>query len=88
VLVIASALAIARVRNDGKENVIMSRKIRIILGVLILVVSISLLVWGLAPLHRETRIQNISPSEMQLPTPSSFYWNEVQRVAFYPRVAL
>jgi hypothetical protein len=66
----------------------MSRKIRIILGVLILVVSISLLVWGLAPLRRETRIQNISPSEMQLPTPSSFYWDEVQRVAFYPRVAL
>lgn len=66
----------------------MSRKVRIFLGVLILAISISLLIWGLAPARRETRIQNISPFEMQLPTPSSFYWDEVQRVTFYPWVAL
>jgi hypothetical protein len=49
----------------------MSRKIRIVLGVLIFVLSISLLIWGFAPARRETRTQNISPAEMQLPTPVS-----------------
>ena len=52
----------------------MSRRIRILLGVIILAISISLLIWGFAPARRETRIQNISPIEMQLPTPSSFDW--------------
>jgi hypothetical protein len=66
----------------------MSRKIRIILGVLILLVSLSLLIWSLAPLRRETRIQDISPSEMQLPTPSSFNIDESLRFAFYLRLAL
>ena len=66
----------------------MSRRFRIIIGVLLLAISISLLIWGLAPLRRETRIQNISPSEMQLPTPASFDLDEVHRVAFYPWVAL
>lgn len=66
----------------------MTRKIRIAVGVLILAISIYLLIWGFAPAKRETRIQNISPSEMQLPTPSSFNLDEVQRVAFYPWLAL
>jgi hypothetical protein len=81
----------------GKE--FMSRKLRIILGILILAVSISLLIWGLAPARHETRIQNISPSEMQLPTPSSFRFDkasplsasqldEVHRAAFNPWLAL
>ncbi len=50
----------------------MSRRVRIFLGILIFAISISLLIWGLAPMRHETRIQNISPSEMQLPTPASF----------------
>ena len=50
----------------------MSRRIRILLGVIILTISISLLIWGFAPARRETRIQNISPSEMELPTPTTF----------------
>jgi len=49
----------------------MSRRIRILLGIVILTISIFLLIWGFAPVRHETRIQNISPSEMQLPTPSS-----------------
>lgn len=53
----------------------MTRKIRILLGVLILAISISLLVWGFAPARRETRIQNLSPAEMELPTPSSFHFD-------------
>ena len=49
----------------------MSRRIRVIMGILILAISIALLYWGFAPARRETRIQTISPVEMQLPTPSS-----------------
>jgi len=49
----------------------MSRRIRILLGVLILVISISLLIWGFAPTRRETRVQPIAPSELQLPTPET-----------------
>jgi len=66
----------------------MSRKLRILLGVLILVLSIALLIWGFAPMRRETRIQTISPAEMQLPTPSSFHLDDVQRFAFNPWLAL
>ena len=50
----------------------MSRRLRILLGLIILALSISLLIWGFAPTRRETRIQNILPVDMQLPTPSSF----------------
>ena len=53
----------------------MSRKIRMILGLMILLISVSLLIWGLAPARRETRIQTISPSEMQLPTPTSLQFD-------------
>jgi hypothetical protein len=49
----------------------MSRRIRILVGILILAISVALLYWSFAPSRRETRIQNISPSEMELPTPSS-----------------
>ena len=49
----------------------MIRRARIILGVIIFAVSISLLIWGLMPLERETRTQPISPSDLQLPTPVS-----------------
>ena len=57
----------------------MPRKLRLILAIIILTISISLLIWGLAPARRETRIQDISPSEMQLPTPSSLHFDDVQR---------
>lgn len=49
----------------------MSKKIRAALAIIILAVSISLLIWGFAPNPRETRIREIYPTEMQLPTPSS-----------------
>lgn len=53
----------------------MTRRIRIILGIVILAISIALLIWGLAPARRETRVQPILPSELQLPTPESFQFN-------------
>ena len=49
----------------------MSRRIRILLGIVILTISMVLLIWGYAPTSRETRIQSISPTQLQLPTPSS-----------------
>jgi len=45
----------------------MTRKIRVLLGILIFAISLSLLIWGFAPTRRETRIQPIAPSELQLP---------------------
>jgi hypothetical protein len=50
----------------------MSRRARILLGVIILAISISLLIWGFWPARRETRLQPIPPAELQLPTPASF----------------
>jgi hypothetical protein len=50
----------------------MSRRARILLGVIILAISISLLIWGFWPARRETRLQPIPPVELQLPTPASF----------------
>jgi hypothetical protein len=49
------------------------RRVRIVLGIIIVIVSIALLAWGLLPARRETRTQPISPSELQLPTPTSLY---------------
>ena len=42
-----------------------------ILGILILALSITLLVWGFKPLERVTRTQPIAPQDLQLPTPIS-----------------
>jgi hypothetical protein len=47
----------------------MNKKLRLFLAIIILTISISLLVWGYWPNARETRIQTISSSEMQLPVP-------------------
>jgi hypothetical protein len=58
----------------------MSRKFRIILGLTILLISASLLVWGFLPARRETRVQPIPPAELQLPTPASFHFQPVDVV--------
>lgn len=51
------------------------KKIQLILALIILAISIALLVWGFSPNPRTTRIQTISPTEMQLPTPSSLHFD-------------
>jgi hypothetical protein len=48
------------------------RRVRIVLGLTILILSVALLVWGFLPARRETRTQPISPTDLQLPTPASF----------------
>jgi len=45
----------------------MKKRIRLFLSIIILAISIALLVWAYSPNPRETRVQPISPSEMQLP---------------------
>jgi hypothetical protein len=45
----------------------MIKRLRLFIAIIILVISISLLVWGYLPNPHETRIQPISPAEMQLP---------------------
>ena len=50
----------------------MMRRVRIVLGIVILSVSIALLIWAYKPLDREVRTQPLDSSEMQLPTPISF----------------
>lgn len=49
----------------------MNRRLRIIVGVLILALSITLLIWGFMPLDRITRTEPVSPSDLRLPTPTS-----------------
>ncbi len=53
---------------------------RIVLGIILLILSCALLIWGLLPARRETRTQPISPTELQLPTPSSLLISPSQRV--------
>jgi hypothetical protein len=47
------------------------RRLRIVLGIGILILSIALLLWGLLPARREVRTQPISPADLQLPAPTS-----------------
>jgi len=51
------------------------RRARILLGVIILILSIVLLIWGFRPARHEIRSQPISPTELQLPTPVSFLFD-------------
>ncbi len=48
------------------------RKLRIALGLALLLVSLALLAWGLWPAAYEHHTLKIQPTEMTLPTPSSF----------------
>jgi hypothetical protein len=48
------------------------RRVRIVLGMIILIFSILLLLWGFLPARHEVRSQPISPTELQLPTPVLF----------------
>jgi hypothetical protein len=48
---------------------VMKKKVRLFLALFILTISISLLMWGYAPYPRETRVQPIAPTEMQLSVP-------------------
>ena len=51
----------------------MARKIRLVLAIVILTISLALLLWGIWPNLMETRIVPVDPGQMQLPTPVSLY---------------
>ncbi len=48
------------------------RKLRLGLALIVLLISLTLLAWGFWPAARERHTLPVSPSEMTLPTPSSF----------------
>ncbi len=48
------------------------RKLRILVGLILFVLSCALLVWGFLPAARERHILPLPPSELTLPTPASF----------------
>jgi hypothetical protein len=49
------------------------RGFRVALGIVIVILSIALLLWGFLPARREIRTQPILPTELQLPTPVSLH---------------
>ena len=55
----------------------MTRRMRIVTGLLLLTLSLALLILSLAPMRREIRTQPIVPADMQLPTPASLHLQPV-----------
>ncbi len=51
-----------------------TRKLRRVLGIVILLISLALLIWGFWPLAQASRLIPVPPSEMQLPTPQGLWW--------------
>ncbi len=66
-----------KIISSGVYNNDMARKLRLLLAILILTISLALLLWGLWPNLVETRILPVDPGQMQLPTPVSFYLGSV-----------
>ncbi len=62
------------------------RKVRLVIAILILAISLSLLAWGLWPAVHERRILSVSPTEMTLPTPSSFVPRLSPQADYLPHV--
>ena len=62
------------------------RRVRIILGMIILIFSIILLLWGFLPARHEIRSQPISPTELQLPTPATFRFDRTLPVSTLPQL--
>ena len=75
-----SSLAVFILQQNQKSGVYnhdMARKIRLLLAIMILTLSLALLVWGLWPNLVETRIVPVEPGQMQLPTPVSLYMEAI-----------
>ncbi len=47
------------------------RRVRLVLALLILLISLAFLLWGFLPSVRERRIQRFEPGELQVPTPAA-----------------
>ena len=62
-----------RLSEAGYNEFMSKRRIRLILALVVLVISLALLIWGLWPLAHLTRILPLPPGDLQLPTPDSFW---------------
>ncbi len=51
-----------------------TRRSRRILGLILLLISLALLLWGLWPMTETTRVLPVNPGDMQLPTPEGYLW--------------
>jgi hypothetical protein len=82
---LASSLQFSTLFEDDKERGLnpftlmynygmAMRRTRRILGIVILLISLALLIWGFWPLAQASRIIPVPPAEMQLPTPQSLWW--------------
>ncbi len=49
------------------------RRVRLVLGIVILVISLGILIWSVFPFDHVTRVLPIPPSELQLPTPEAMF---------------
>jgi hypothetical protein len=47
---------------------------RRILGLILLLISLAVLLWGLWPMVETTRVLPVNPADMQLPTPEGYLW--------------
>jgi len=56
------------------NNLMSARRFRRILGIMLLLLSLALLIWGLWPFAELTRSTIIPAGDIQLPTPESFIW--------------
>jgi hypothetical protein len=72
-IIVVAYFILQQNQKSGVYNHDMVRKIRLLLAILILSVSLALLIWGLWPTLMETRIVPVEPGQMQLPTPVSMY---------------
>jgi len=54
-----------------------TRRARIVVGVLVFVMSLALLILGFMPFERIRRSQPVSPSNLQLPTPASLHFTPI-----------
>jgi hypothetical protein len=50
------------------------QKWRRIIGILLVLISLAILIWGVWPFADLTRSTPVQPADMQLPTPESFLW--------------
>jgi hypothetical protein len=51
-----------------------SSRTRRILGLILLLVSLAILLWGLWPMAETTRVLPVNPGDMTLPTPEGYLW--------------
>lgn len=60
-------------RVSGYNNGMVSLRIRRVVGIIILLISLALLLWGFWPLGDAARSVPVLPTHMQLPEPAGWW---------------